>query len=149
MKRRELENLLLTLETTPLVLAAHLRARGRQRISPVTLEDRIKLLADIEDTTWADQAAALAPGMAVPPAAGESKSAFDRFARSRAANLLRLKAAAGVGAPNRRTVPRSLQSLLEAMAAADRTQLAEISRAIAGKESSRESSGCHPVPVLV
>lgn len=148
MKRRELENLLLTLETTPLVLAAHLLAGGRQSVSPISVEDRIALLAEIEETTWTEQAMAMSPGLAPMPEAGHPMSAFDRFNRARSANLARLKNAAGVGASKAPAVSKNLRSLLEAMAAADRTQLAEISRGPAPKENCREASGRHPVPAL-
>ena len=149
MKRRELENLLLTLETTPLVLAAHFRARGKHRVSPVSVEDRITLLAEIEETTWAEQAAAMSQSPAAPAPAAGSRNAFDRFTRARAANLVRLKDAAGLGGAQPPAATENLRALLEAMAAADRTQLAEISRGLAQKESCRESSGRHAIPVLV
>lgn len=149
MKRRDLENLLLTLETTPLVLAAHLHARGRHRVTPISVEDRIALFADIEEKTWTEQAQALAPEASLPATRDNPKNAFERFARARAANLARLKDAAGVGASRPPATSQSLRSLLEAMAAADRTQLAEISRGPAPATPCREASGRHqavPVP---
>jgi hypothetical protein len=150
MKRRELENLLLTLETTPLVLAAHLQARARQRVSPISVEDRIELFAAIEETTWAEQTQALSPWAEIPVSTSSAKNAFDRFSRARAANLARLKDAAGVGASRPPAASKSLRSLLEAMAASDRTQLAEISRGPAAQIAAcRETSERQqPVPAL-
>jgi len=160
-KRRELEEALLTLETTPLLLQKLAASRTAGNLRPLVLE--LSRMAGRESELWGrfiEQVVRPGATPALPfedPAGADLFVAVNRFAAARRRNLRRLRRVPGAAwsqtarLQDGRTL--SVSELPAAMAEADRKSLAEISRlaAPAPRRDSRDQipfNNASPEPAL-